>query len=326
MTSISSTLGTTVAQRIAQALPRLTRSHRQVADYVLTHPLQVATLPIDELAEVAGVSVATANRFARALGFEGYASFRGELVRGFEPLIAPVEQLRGNLAQPSTVAEVFATALEESHRNIEATRRTLDYGSCERAVQYILDARTVFIAGYGASAHLAGLLHHGLDAYCADLRLLPTVSGATHGARSLSRGTPGDLLVAIGFPRYLTDTVTLAGIARAHGVPVLVLTDRPSSPLAPLADVVLYAQAETRYRPNCETSVLALIEALSSAVALRTPGAFQLAGKVVESVVPWLHGAQGLRTAATAETVAAPTPVPPVPESEAGAVIARAAT
>ena len=40
--------GTTVAQRIAQALPRLSRSHRQVADYVLEHPLQVATLPIDE--------------------------------------------------------------------------------------------------------------------------------------------------------------------------------------------------------------------------------------------------------------------------------------
>ena len=292
---------TTVAQRVAQELPRLTRSHRQVADYVLTHPLQVATLPIDELAVAAGVSVATANRFARALGFKGYASFRAELVRGFEPLIAPVEQLRGNLAQPSTVAEVFATAMEESHRNIEATRRTLDYGACEQAVQSILDARTVYIAGFGASAWLAGLLHHGLDAYCADLRLLPTPSGVTHGARSLARGNDRDLLVAIGFPRYLTDTVTLASIARAHGVRVLALTDRPSSPLAPLADVTLYAQTETRYRPNCETSALAVIEALTSAVALRTPGAFQLAGQVMESVAPWLHGARSLRATAAVD-------------------------
>lgn len=298
--------GTTVAQRIADALPRLTRSHRQVADYVLARPLQVATLPIDELAAAAGVSVATANRFARALGFEGYATFRAELVRGFEPLIAPVEQLRGNLAQPATVGEVFATALEESHRNIEATRRTLDVGACERAVQHILDAKTVFIAGYGASAWLAGLLHHGLDAYCADLRLLPTVAGVTHGARSLSRGTSADLLIAIGFPRYLTDTVTLAEMARARGVRVLVLTDRPSSPLAPLADVALYAQTETRYRPNCETSALAVIEALTSAVALRTPGAFQFAGQVVESVMPWLHGAQGLRTTTPIETARTP--------------------
>ncbi|AMM26732.1 MurR/RpiR family transcriptional regulator [Variovorax sp. PAMC 28711] len=298
MTSVTSSVkSTTVAQRIAEALPRLTRSHRQVADYVRSHPLQVATLPIDELAAAVGVSIATANRFARALGFEGYASFRSELVRGFEPLLAPVEQLRGNLAQPSTVAQVFATALEESHRNIEATRRTLDYGACERAVQHLLDAKTVHIAGYGASAFLAGLLQHGLDPYCADARLLPAISGVTHAARALSRGRPGDLLVAIGYPRYLTDTVTLAGIARDRGIAVLALTDRPSSPLAPLADVVLYAQTDTRYRPNCETSALAVIEALTSAVALRAPDAFQRAGNVVESLMPWLHAGQGLRAA-----------------------------
>lgn len=289
--------GTSVAQRIAQALPRLTRSHRQVADYVLSHPLQVATLPIDELAAAAGVSVATANRFARALEFEGYASFRAELVRGFEPVLAPVEQLRHTLAQPSTVAGVFAAALEESHRNIEATRRTLDHGACEDAVQQLVDARTIYIAGYGASAWLAGLLQHGLDAYCKDVRLLPAMSGVTHGARALSRGSPGDLLVAIAFPRYLSDTMSLAEAARDRGVRVLALTDRPSSPLAPLADVVLYAQTETRYRPNCETSVLAVIEALISAVALRTPGAFHDAGRIVESVMPWLHASKGMRTA-----------------------------
>ncbi|MBT2321296.1 MurR/RpiR family transcriptional regulator [Variovorax paradoxus] len=288
---------TTVAQRIAQALPQLTRSHRQVADYVLERPLQVATLPIDELATAAGVSVATANRFARALGFDGYANFRAELVRGFEPLLAPVERLRGNLARPSTVAEVFAAALEESQRNIEATRHALDPASCEAAVARILAARTIYIVGFGASAWLAGLLQHGLDSYCADVRLLPSVSGVTHGARALSRGGPRDLLVALTFPRYLTDTLALTGIARSHEVGVLALTDRPSSPLAPLADVVLYAQTETRYRPNCETSVLALIEALTSAVALRAPGAFQAASKVVHSVMPWLHGAQELRAA-----------------------------
>lgn len=281
----------TIAQRIAAALPRLTPSHRRVADYVLERPLQVATLPIDELAAAAGVSVATANRFARALGFDGYAAFRSEIVRGFEPLVAPVERMRGNLARPSTVAEVFAMALEESHRNLEATRNALDITSCEAAVQRVLDARTVYVVGYGASAWLAGLLQHGLDAYCADARLLASVSGVTHGARALSRGGPKDLLIALSFPRYLTDTVALTGTARAQGIGVLALTDRPSSPLAPLADVVLYAQTETRYRPNCETSVLALIEALTSAVALRSPGAFAAANKVVHSVMPWLHGA-----------------------------------
>jgi DNA-binding MurR/RpiR family transcriptional regulator len=282
-------LKSTMAQRIAKALPQMTPAHRQMADFVLRHPLQVATLPIDELAAAVGVSLATANRFARALGFDGYAAFRTELVRGFEPLLAPVERLRDQLERPSTVPDVFASVLEESHRNIEATRRTLDAASCESAVRRILAARTVYVAGFGASAWLAGLLQHGLDTYCADVRLLATVAGVSHGARAIARSSRRDLLVALAFPRYLTDTVTLAEMARSHGCGVLAVTDRPTSPLAPLADVVLYAQTESRYLPNCETSALALIQALTSAVALRAPGAFRAAGKIVESVSPWLY-------------------------------------
>ena len=289
-----------VARRIAQELPRLTRAHQRMADHVLAHPLQVATQPIDELAASIGVSVATANRFARALGFDGYAAFRAELVRGFEPLLAPVQELRDNLAQPGTVAEVFLSALDESQRNIDATRRSLDHTACEDAVQRVLAARTTAIVGFGASAWLAGLLHHGLESYCADVRLLAGPGGVSQAARALARRGPEDLLIVLGFPRYLNDTVTLAREARSRGVQVLALTDRPSSPLAPLADVVLYAQTATRYRPNCETGALALIEALSSAVALRAPGAYQLAGRLVDSVAPWLHGGPGRQPQALA--------------------------
>ncbi|QHJ00214.1 SIS domain-containing protein [Xylophilus rhododendri] len=285
---------TTVAQRIAQALPRLTRSHRQVADYVLQHPLQVATLPIDELATAAGVSVATANRFARALDYDGYATFRAELVRGFDPLAAPVERLRGKLEKPSTVAEVFAAALDETSRNIAATRQSLDYAACEAAVTHITQARSIYIAGFGASAWLSGLLQHGLDASCQDVRLLAGPSGITHAARTLTHAGPQDLFIALSFPRYLTDTVALTRIARERGCAVVVLTDRPSSPLAPLADVALYCHTETSFRANCETAVLGLIEALTSAVALRAPDAVGSAGRILQALRPWLHGGQGM--------------------------------
>jgi DNA-binding MurR/RpiR family transcriptional regulator len=161
-------------------------------------------------------------------------------------------------------------------------------------VQRIGKARSIYIAGFGASAWLAGLLQHGLDGSCNDVRMLSSVSGVTHAARSLMHAGPQDLFIGLTFPRYLTDTVALAQIAKGQGCAVLALTDRPSSPLAPLADVALYCQTETNYRPNCETSVLALIEALTSAVSLRAPRAVQSASRILQAVRPWLHGAQGL--------------------------------
>ena len=92
-----------IAIRIGRARPTLTRSHQQMADYVMAHPLQAATMPIDELAAAVGVSVATANRFARAIGLDGYPMLRAELVKGFEAMLAPIEKMRIRVEKPSSM-------------------------------------------------------------------------------------------------------------------------------------------------------------------------------------------------------------------------------
>jgi DNA-binding MurR/RpiR family transcriptional regulator len=49
----------------------------------------------------------------------------------------------------------------------------------------------------------------------------------------------GDALLAVAFAPYSEETLTLAQDARARGLPVVALTDRPGSPLARQADAVL---------------------------------------------------------------------------------------
>ncbi len=295
-----------MAQRIARRLPTLTRSHRQIADWVLAHPLQAAAMPIDELAATVGVSVATANRFARALEFDGYSQFRAALVLGFETTLAPVEKLRSKLERSASVVDVFASTLSDIERNLARTRQSLDARACERAVDAVLKAQRIYIVGFGSSSWLGGLLQRSLDPYRDDVHLLATREGASFAAKVLSRAAPADLLIAIGFPRYLADTVLLARLARGGGVPVLALTDRVASPLAPLATIALYAQTDSHYFANSEASVLALIEALAGAVAHRAKGSVRAATKLAESVLPWLHGSQAAR--GRAEAAAAPRP------------------
>ena len=290
-----------MAQRIGRVLPTLTRSHRVMADYVLAHPLQAATMPIDELAATLGVSVATANRFARALEFEGYPQFRAALVLGFEATLAPVEKLRSQLESPATAADVFASALKESERNLSLTRQALDAHSCEQAVDAILKAQRIYIIGFGASSWLGGLLQRNLDLYCNNVQLLASIESSSYGARVLTRLQPSDLLIALAFPRYFSDTILLSRRARDAGVPVLALTDRVTSPLAPLASVALYAHTESQYFSNSETTVLALVEALSSAVAHRAKDSLKAAAQLAESVLPWLHGDHNSRLRASAD-------------------------
>jgi DNA-binding MurR/RpiR family transcriptional regulator len=292
----------TIAERVRRALARLTPSQRHIADYVLAHPLKAAALPIDQLADALGVSVATANRFARALEFDGYAQFRAELVLGFEAAIAPVDKLRSQLEQPATVAGVFDATLAQCQRNIEQIRRALDTRTGERAVAAILKARRIGIIGFGMSSWMGGLLQRGLDAYCDDVQLLSSVEGASYAARILTRLRHGDLLIAIAFPRYIADTVRLTRRAHENGLPVLVVTDRVTSPLAPLGTVTLYAPADTAYAGSSETSGVALIEALCSAVAHSAKGSVEAAAEISESMLPWLAGDEGGRESVRAKS------------------------
>ncbi|MFQ1063522.1 RpiR family transcriptional regulator [Bordetella trematum] len=283
-----------LADRIARAQPGFSRSQHRMAEFVLAHPFKVATMTIDEFAAAVEVSVATANRFARALDLPGYPQFRAELARGFESALEPVEKLRVELAQSASAVQIFAATLQEDIQNAQRTLQGLDEATCERAVNAVLQAERVFIIGFGASGFLAGLLQRGLCMHLHSVESLAGPGGVSHAARQMARMTPRDLVIAIAFPRYLADTVTLANAAKQAGVPVLVLTDKPTSPLAPCATVALYAPSSRQLLSNAETAALGLIEALSAAVAHRAKDSIEAAMGVTQSVMPWLiHGVPG---------------------------------
>jgi DNA-binding MurR/RpiR family transcriptional regulator len=277
-----------IAVRITEAMPRLSPIHQRMGEFVLANLFRSATMRIDELADAVGASVATANRFARSLGFSGYPAFREALVRGFEATIAPVERLRSSLQTPASGADVFEASLAQASANLQAAQASVDGAKAEALVEAILAARHVFVLGYGASAFLAGLMEHGLTPYCANVQSLALGGGPSHAARRLFTASRDDVLIAIAFPRYVDDTIVLARKAREHGVRVLALTDNAGSPLAQIADLALTIRAERRLAANCDAAVLAVIEALCDAVAQRATRSVEAASGLAEFVLPWL--------------------------------------
>ena len=279
----------TIKDRIAKAMSEFTPSHRQMADYVLAHSFRAATMTIDELAEATGVSVATANRFAHTLGFSGFPAFRAELVRGFESALAPVEKMRDELSRKSTCAEVMAAVLADNVANLESIRQGLPADVCEQIVAAILGARRVLVAGFGTSGYLAGMLTHGLELHCAQAQSLAGVGGPSHGARTLFKLTPQDVVIVISFPRYVKDSIVIARKAKERGARIVALTDSPTSPIAALGDLTLYLPAPSRFNATSDSTVHAVIEALCAAVARHAKNSVKSAAAMTEFVLPWLH-------------------------------------
>lgn len=288
-----------IVARLNAAMPGLTPGHRRMAEYVLANLFQSATMRIDELAHAVGASVATANRFARALGFDGYPAFREALVRGFEATLAPVERLRTAQASPTSGAELFGASLEQAEVNLRASRQSIDSAAAAAAVDAIMNARRVYIVGSGTSAFLAGLMELALLPYLDNVQSLSTIGGPTHAARRLFGAGSDDLIIGIAFPRYVDDTIKLSRRAAHLGVRVLALTDSADSPLARFADLTLLVRAERRLAANSEAAVLAVIEALCDAVALRAKHSVEAAATITESVLPWLTPESAVPAAAT---------------------------
>ncbi|WP_244446865.1 MurR/RpiR family transcriptional regulator [Rhizobium sp. YS-1r] len=276
-----------VAERIETIYPELSQALRTFADYVLKYPMKVAGLSINDTVDITGVSAASANRFARKLGFDGYADFRAELLRGMAPAIEPVERLRRKLSEESTTPDVVAASLMEDIANLQGSLGNLDPARAEQAVSMIVDARRIFVLGFDNAAGLALVLMHRLQAIGCDARAVESGAGALSVARHLAGLGPNDLVISIAFPRYLRDTVSMTRFAHQHDIPILVVTDSQTSPIAKLGKVVVYAHARRSFSSTSDAAVLAVLEALAAGVANKKPGAANAAQRFADMGFYW---------------------------------------
>ena len=277
-----------IYERIAAAYPSLSDALKTFADYVVARPVEAARKSIQAASLEAGVSVASANRLARILGYSGYGEFRAELIRSFEKAYEPVQLLKKRRSQDASSVDIFAASLTQDIRNIEATRDQLSGDACARAVDMILAAKRRLVVGFFHASYLAALLASNLDLRCGNTRSTANSDGAVGAAGQLFRFDATDLVIAIAFPRYFRETIELCRLAKDKGIPVLAITDSPPSPLASLADVALYTHAESTIAPTSDASALAMCEALSAAVAHRAQDAVRNYEEFTKFVLPWL--------------------------------------
>jgi DNA-binding MurR/RpiR family transcriptional regulator len=278
-----------VMRKLASASPDLQPSLRKVADFILRHPLKAATLTIEELAQETSTSAAAVNRLARALKLSGFSALKAALVTTLQDLVSPVDKLRNEMAQRPDGAFGLHEQIQVASGNLGTAANSNSPATFEAFVDCLIQARRIFILGFGNSAYMAGLAAANLMPYCADAVAISMEGGNENAAYRLAAITENDVLLAISLPRYSLDTIQLARFANERGARVLAITDSPASPLVRLAEHVLFAPAEHPVLISSNTVVLALIESLVAAVMTRNKEAVKLAAELTESVLSYLH-------------------------------------
>lgn len=281
---------TDLANRIARIYPSLSDGHRKAADFVLQSPLDSATVTIEGLAEKSGTSTATVTRFVRALGYRNYGDFRAALSTALKVALGPVEGLADARAAAGSVFATLATTLKGEAANLDEAIATLEEETVNRAIALLLKARRIFLVGSGASHYVGAFLEDGLALYLdAEVVFASSRGGPERAVRHMLSAGPQDVVIAISLPRYSRATLELAKFAKKRGAVLIALTDGPSSPLVPLADMTFFAPARNSFLPNSPTAAFAVADALITTLARERPDAVEALKGLSESLLWTFH-------------------------------------
>lgn len=86
-------------QLVSEKYKDLTKSEKQIADYLRANQEESAFLSAGELASRLGLSEATLVRFARSLGLDGYPAMREVLQDNFRRRVTHSARIRSRLSE-----------------------------------------------------------------------------------------------------------------------------------------------------------------------------------------------------------------------------------
>jgi DNA-binding MurR/RpiR family transcriptional regulator len=247
------------------------RSQKDVAQYIVDHLDEAAFQTAEELARRANTSSSTVVRFSQALGFEGFPELqqaaRDEYRRRVGGGGLGVDALTAVTPLFSLDHTEFEAALAADHVNVEDTAHKLSRSDVEAAVDAIVSAEKVLIAGTDQMAFFASYLRHLL--MLLDLRAEIVASPSQEALGRLSRIDSATLVVGLSAGRphpLITRTMKLARHRKAK---TLAITDATLSEVARLARIRLYYSSNTPAFVRSHTALLSLIQALAYGVYAR---------------------------------------------------------
>lgn len=283
-----STLGAALMRMLQEG----SSSYKRIAEYLLRNQVKVTAIGIEDLAEQCQSSTATISRFARDMGFTNYAGLRNQVAETVQAMFQPVEKLRNTIESGKNAPSAASTSLQYASANIEAASQGMSEDIMRQIVARLTKAGTVYIMGFGLSAHLAGVLSLHLQPFCSHVVEVVGYGGTEVAAGHLANITEKDVLVVIAFPRYALDVIKLTQFARAHSTCIVAITDSTASPIAQLGDYLLLAPSNHAVLPSSATSAMAVIEALVSCIMVSNKKNVEKAMRLTEALSAYLHNAQ----------------------------------
>ena len=251
-------------RRITENQASLRKSEAKVANYVLANANDVIKMRIVDLASRSEVSEPTVIRFCKAIGFDGFQSFKLQLAQQLG-LGSVFTQFA--VEDNDTVADLINKVFDTTVGSLITAREEINSEVLEQAITTISNARRVEFYGFGASGSVAADAQHKFFR----LQLSSAAYTDPHIQRmsAISLG-PEDVVVAISQSGETQALLQSVALAREAGANVIGLAPHNTS-LSRVCNLAIYVNMEEDLKSFTPVSSriahLVVIDVLATGVA-----------------------------------------------------------
>lgn len=225
--------------KISSEHDRLSKRLRQIAEFAIAEPDQMALETVATIGNRAKVQPSTLIRFAKHFGYDGFSDmqrvFRSRLIDRALTYSQRIREAQAGGITPTLTGDVLAHFVEADHAALQHLRAETPPVDLDVAVELMAQAEIVGVVAQRRSFPIAAYLAYGLTHLGRRAHLIDGVGGM--GAEQARLLGPRDLLIAISFKPYAPETLETVAAAAQRGVKILAMTDTALSPLPPLAAV-----------------------------------------------------------------------------------------
>ncbi|EOH97495.1 MurR/RpiR family transcriptional regulator [Enterococcus pallens] len=223
---------------IRDKLPTLSKSERNLAEYILAKPEKVIRYTASQLAKEAASSPATIIRFTRSIGLNGFTELKLQLSSDIGQQKVEVYTDIDKEDNPDTIKTKLKARIDYVlNKNVAC----LTNETVEKCVELVENAQTIYIYGVGASSLVAQ------DMYQKFSRLGKVTifeQDYHHMAGMMASVGEGSLFIGVSNSGETRETIRLAQLARERQMKVIGLTSFGGSKLADIATISLVSEHE----------------------------------------------------------------------------------
>lgn len=242
--------------RIKEKLPK---KQKQLCNYIIEHINTVGMMTITELAENAKVGTSTVLRVMKELGFDHYTDFK----KAFHKVTLQSKptwwHLQKSLSNHEITGNQTLTDVWNEVTNLLNKTLTEQLAhNFQKAVEMMINASQINILGMRSSKALAIYFGNLLEEFYPKVKQLSLEQDFIYDR--VIRFKENEILFLISNSPYSSQSVEIAKFCHSRKVPIILLTDHLSSPIASYSTVVLKTEASQKQYSVVPT--ITLLEAL----------------------------------------------------------------